>query len=136
MSFDIASLDVVTPSDAGAVMEILDLRTGEVAKDSEGKPVWIKLAGIYSAKTRDAERALNERRILALRDGKPTTDDREATAELFAACTLAWSFDSLDGKEFPCTVENAKAFWLDPRFSPILSQADRFVSKIANFTKG
>jgi hypothetical protein len=135
MSFDIAALDVVTPSDAGAVMELIDLRTGEVAKDSEGKPVWIKLAGVYSSKTREAERALNEQRILSIRDGKPAPSDSEATAGLFAACTLDWSFDTMDGKPFPCTPENAKAFWLDPRFATILNQADRFVSKIANFTK-
>lgn len=140
MSFDISSLDIMTAQDQGAVMEVVDPRTGQVARGADGNPVTITLLGRYSAKARDTQRKLQNRRLDQARRGRSnnmTAEEIEAEAnEILVACTVAWSFDSLDGQPFPCNEANARKFWNDPRFRHIREQADTFVATEGNFSNG
>ena len=136
--FDIATLDTASKADAGSVMEVINPATGEVARDADGTAIFIQLRGKNSPTVRSAQRKIQNRRLDAMRRGKSkvTAEDMDAEGvELLTAATVAWNFQK-DGDAFPCTEENAREFWADPRFKAIRDQADAFIGDDAHFIKG
>lgn len=136
MTFDISKLDSNGPSDEGQDMEVLRM-DGTPARHEDGRSVTITLRGRLSSAVQRVEREINQRRLeLARRGRRPTLEDgdNEMTDTLVAA-TKAWSFDSMDGQPFPCSAENARKFWTDPRFTSLREQGIVFMREDARFTQ-
>lgn len=136
--FDVSQLDAATPADAGATMNIIAPKTGTVARNENGEPITITLLGRFATKIMAVEKTQRLKRIeLARRGHERTPDDAvEEQLEVLIAATVAWNFTSLDGKEFPCTKENARLLYSDQRFLHLRIQAEAFMNDTKNFTNG
>lgn len=135
--FDIAAFDIATPSDEGRPMALRG-GDGKVIRDEKGEPVTITLRGIHSQVAIDCERMITKRLREHTQAG--TLDPEEfaewSLVEMLSALTVSWTFGAMDGKPFPCSLENARKFWGDRRFRHFRAQADDFVRKQGNFMKG
>ena len=61
-----------------------------------------------------------------------TSEEFEAeTIDILAKCTLSWEKVVLEGKELPCTYENAKTVYTN--FIWLREQVDAFINDRANF---
>ncbi len=135
MGFELSQLGTKTKSEAGVPMKIINPATGGLFYDDEKKPVTITLKGRNSQAQRAALRVVQDRRITRqARDVRPTEEEtKEDEIDLLCAITVDWSFTTLDGKPFPPTPENIRAFWADERFTWILEAASRFALNDGNF---
>ena len=135
MGFDIAELDSSGPADDGRDMEVLRL-DGTVVRDEEGSALTITLRGRLSRAVQNADRDIQLRRLENARRGRRATleDAENELTETLVAATKAWKFSKMDGQEFPCSPENARKFWADPRFLHIREQAIVFMREDSRFT--
>jgi len=127
---DLSILDILSPSEEGRKMHLSHPRTGDPWRDSAGNPLYITLLGQHSGAVQGAMEAL-QARLEARSPGAPirTREERAADdAEVLTAATRFWAFETMDGKPFPCTPENARRFWSDPRFAWIRHRALRFIA--------
>jgi hypothetical protein len=139
MSFEISALDSATPAETGFPMFLFKPGTREPVTNELGEPIFIKLRGRLSNSAAAADRAIQLSRLD--RQKKQVVLDGDAlmaaaeqeTVSLLAACTVEWNFDTLDGRPFPYSRENAMKFWGDPRFKSIREQATAFINTDANF---
>ena len=116
---DLASLDTAARCEQGAELELRHPRT------DAGMGVFITLVGIDSRTYRKARAEMIDRQLA--RRGRPDFDERqESTVSALAACTTGWRNVVLDGKELPCTPENARTLYT--RFPWIREQVDAFTS--------
>jgi hypothetical protein len=136
--FDISRVGIHN-LDQGAQMTIVDPVTGAPVMDEKGKPVTITLLGRLADKVQQVVRGqINRRLASASRNGsKPSTIEEAESNQLeqLVAATVAWSFDKMDGKPFPCTEDSARIFWANKAFEPIRRQALTFLEDDANFMK-
>lgn len=118
--FDFASRDCVQRAEQGAELEVIDPITGK------STDVFIVLAGADSPQYRNTSLMFTRRRI---RNGARSEFDPEKlekeNIEVLAACTLSWKGVVLEGKELPCTRENAVMLYT--RFPWVKEQVERFV---------
>lgn len=137
MGFDISNVSTLDQADKGVFMPFLDPKTGDPIRDADKKEVGVVLRGRLSTHGQKAEIARAEKRLeMGRRSQEVSVDTLESeTTELLVALTVSWTFDSLDGKPFPCTPENARSFWSDPRFRAQRERANFWVGNEANFTK-
>lgn len=135
MNFDIAQLDTRTRSEAGQPMELLHPRSGAPILGADKKPVTITLLGPNSEKSRAVNREMAQRRAdKASRGVKMEPEDFERERfDVLTALTVGWTFDMLDGKEFPFNDENCRAFWSDGRWAWVQTQAWGFCQGEGNF---
>jgi hypothetical protein len=133
--FDLASLDTRTRSEAGVPMTVVHPKTRGPVSRADGTVVTITLLGRCSDTYRDKQRELNERNAeMASRGIRQGRDEREQDdIELLVACTRAWTFDQLDGVDFPCTPENARRLWGDTRFLWLRDQSISHIQTDGNF---
>lgn len=122
---DLASLDTVARCEQGAELELTSPATG----DPLG--VYLTLAGVDSRAWRAASAELAEKRLK--KRGVSAEDIRGDGIEILSRCTLAWRNVMVDGRELPCTPENARALY--QRFPWIFEQADRFASDRASYLR-
>ena len=130
---------ILVSEDEGVVLELKD-PAGEPLLQSDGKPVWIKLAGTASNKWRKATDAIGDRRIKTANPRNGTTpksmdEQRNDTAFLLASVTLAWDGIAFDGGPKECTQANAKALYSHPNLIWIVNQVDDFLGEQRNFMK-
>lgn len=115
----------------GAWLTLLHPTTG-VATD-----IRIQLAGLDSARYREHERKISNRRLKqSLRRGGPrqvvTKEELDAEAiDLLATCTLAWENIVENGEPLECTAENARRVYTE--YPWIREQVDAFVGDRSNF---
>ena len=86
-----------------AIVELIDVGTGEVLVDSKGKKMFIEVYGSDSRKYRTVLAnvvSANENK----RAGKKTND--AILTEVLANCIASWNIE-IDGAELPLTVGNA-----------------------------
>lgn len=118
--FDFASRDCVQRAEQGAELEVIDPITGK------STDVFIVLAGADSTRYRNTSLMFTRRRI---RNGARSEFDPEKlekeNIEVLAACTLSWKGVVLEGKDLPCTRENAVMLYT--RFPWVKEQVERFV---------
>jgi hypothetical protein len=139
VEFDVAEMDTLTRSVEGVKMPLVDIRTGLPKRHRDGSPVTITLQGRQSAAFRDTLHQIQQKRAAdrANNAEKPVeseTERREREDRLFLiACTVDWSFKSMDRLPFPCTPANVRKFWHDPRFRTVSENAIAFIMADANF---
>lgn len=139
--FDMADFDTLTHSEAGMPMAVLNPRSKRPVLNDDGNAVTITLLGRQSEVFRSTVKMLTTRQAEtaaaaqasgnALPDAQ-TVRDSENT-ELLIACTRNWTFQRLDGEDFPCTPINVSKFWNDRRFSLIREAALNFMLTDINF---
>lgn len=123
---DLGALDTAALCDKGAELELLHPVTGEPLGAR------ITLAGVDSRLWRRAVAAVADRR--GKRGQRPTAESARADGiEILARCTLGWSGMTLDGKELPCTEENARLVY--GRFPWLREQVDAFCSDRASYLR-
>jgi hypothetical protein len=137
MSFDVASTSTLESSTEGVFMPFLNARTGDPLRDDDGKEVGVTLRGRLSRQGQQFQQDQATKRLEMGRRGQEVSVDtlESETTEMLVALTVGWSFDTLDEKPFPCSPENARKFWSDPRFRAHRERANVFVGNEANFTK-
>jgi hypothetical protein len=135
MSFDIASFDTRTNSQAGVPMTLISIKNRAPIVQPAGTPVTITLFGRTSDVYRDMQRDLQEQNTDKLARGiRPNREERDQDdVELLVVCTKAWTIDQRDGQAFPFTPENARLLWSDLRFLWLRDQAVAFIQTDANF---
>lgn len=136
MSFDLSRLDTATRADQGVDMKVLNPRTGQPVRDSEGNLLVITLMGRNSERAQSFRlQSADERRRFAQENGRPygAEELRDETTRYLATLTVGWSFTHLDGEEFPFSYENAKRLFGDRRFTFIREQADAHIHADGNF---
>jgi len=133
--FDIAKLDTHTLQEKGLPMTVKHPKTGAAVLDDTGKPVTLTLLGRHSDTARGAARRISERTAEQIMRGVRKTEEQVAAdnTDMLVSATVGWSFTKMDGEDFPCTVENAKKFYADPRFRLIKEQALDFFVNEGNF---
>lgn len=134
---DLSDLDyLVTAQEAGVDIDILHPVTRE--------PIGfiIRVAGLDSARVKDAQRKFLDRRLAKRRSSKITAADLEKEATLaLAAAVISWtsveadgtttSTALLDGERLECTRSNAVALF--ERFPWLKEQVDAVVQDRADF---
>jgi hypothetical protein len=127
--FDLSCLDTHTASQAGTPMTLVNYRTLAPMVRPDGSLVTITMLGRASDVYRDTQRALQETRAdRASRGIRPSVDETVAEdVQLLTACTVAWTIDQLDGKDFPCTPDNVRLMWNDQRFTALRDRAIRYI---------
>ena len=135
MNFDVSQLDTRTLSEAGVPMPIKHPRTNAPILGKDGKPVTITLLGPNSAKAKAVNRELQARRAdFAARGVKMEPKDFERERfDLLVALTTGWTFDQLDGKPFPFSPDNLRAFWADQRWEWLQSEAWQWCQSDGNY---
>jgi hypothetical protein len=135
--FDISKLDTLSLSQEGVEMPVVNPRTKEPVRGSDGKVITITLLGKNSDVARAAMRRISDRASeRAMRGIKSTPEDRERDdTEFLASVTRHWTFTEMDGQSFPCTAENATRLWSDPRLRHLREQALGFVLDDGNFLR-
>jgi hypothetical protein len=136
MPFDLSEMDTLTLAEAGVPMPILNLRTRTPVVDDDGSAVTITFAGRQSETFREVLKAIQTRRGEAVNrlgvNIDAETKERE-DIDILIACTLAWTIKTLDHQPFPCSPQNIRKLWNDPRFRPLREQAMGFLLNDANF---
>ena len=124
-TLDLAALDTAALCEQGAELELVHPGTGAPLG------VWITMAGIDSRIWRGAVAAQTWSRR-GRRDLTP--DEIQAGAvDILARCTLGWRGVVLEGKELPCTMENARMLY--SRLPWVREQVDRFASDRASYLR-
>lgn len=139
MNFDLAPIDTKTLSEEGVDMIVKLMGSDEPLLAKNGKAVALKLLGPDSAVYRDISRAQLKKRLTRSTDAKKLNDldfdevDADGL-ELITACVVGWSnvFDT-EGKEIPCTKENARKLF--EGYPVLREQVDAFVATRTHFIK-
>lgn len=119
-------------SEKGITVPVLRLDNGEPLVNGEEK-VTITIKGPDSKVFRDAENAINAKRLKAVAAGGDFDDER-AKCELLAAVTMAWT-GMHDGKTAaPCTPDNAVQLYM--AFPAVRDQVFNRVHSRRFFIKG
>lgn len=137
MAFDIGTARAPALN-SGTFFQLTD-PTGKPLADEKGMRVGVVLLSrngmVGMAKARD----LGNQRLAKARAGtlnQSTVETNEAEgADILACLTKSWTFDTMDGEDFPCTPENALRFWSDDRNVRWRRDAEDFVASEANFMK-
>lgn len=139
--FDMASLDLLSPSEEGREFTPRHPNTGEpwiVEPAQPGRPAVLltftllgRWAGICQQKS-DEISARNDARPVG---APPLTADEIAAdnAEYLSVAVRRWTLPQLDGQPFPCTTENARKLFADPRFAWLRSRLLEFHRNDGNF---
>jgi hypothetical protein len=132
--FDIASFDILTPSEEGRDVTLLHPKTGQPWMDDAKRPITITVLGRWSGIVQQTSEAIEARRAARPSGVPETLDDRIlADAEYMAAATRRWSFTHLGGEAFPFTPANAVKLYSDPRFPWLRIQVMNFHRQDGNF---
>lgn len=136
---DFSTLDSRAAAESGAVIDLLDPRSGEPLLDDDGKPYWIEIIGMDSAKLRAVSQSIVGKRVTNIRKGKGVEYDADAEdAEkfrLYATATKSWNVPTFDGQVLECNEKNARKLYADPRFPWIAEQIDKEIANRARFFK-
>ncbi len=117
-------------------MPVRHPRTGAVIINEETKePVTITVLGKNSATARAVTRVVQERNSDKVSRGFKFTDDDmlRDNAEILAACTVAWTFEKMDGEDYPCNQQNAYKLYSDRRMKTVYEQVLNFWSDSGNY---
>lgn len=139
---DLSQLDVMTPSDEGYWLEILNPATKKpiafVSKDSTEVTMAFKLAGPHSERM---QRYLAESLNKTIKDGRKgnLSNDAEAVQAreiaLYAHATLDWRIPKVDGNWLEPTPANIRRVLADLRFSWVRDQVAQGVGDQDPFMK-
>jgi hypothetical protein len=78
----------------------------------------------------------NKRLEIARKQGSFSTSvevNETETTEMLVSLTVSWTFDTYEGRDFPCTPDNARTFWSDDKNVRWRRDAEDFISSEANF---
>jgi hypothetical protein len=138
-TMDFSTLDSQAAAEAGAVIELEDPRSGETLTDDDGKPYYVEIIGMDSAKLRAVSQGIVGKRIVNIRKGKGGEYDADAEdAEkfrLYAKATKSWYVPTLDGEVLECNEKNARKLYSDPRFPWISEKIDKEIANRQRFFK-
>lgn len=130
--FDLASL---AQSDSG-ILHLRDPTTTELLYHEDKRPLTITLCSpdsqLFKQRQRDrANAAMDQQRNVF-----PTAEDaeREAT-NILVDGTIAWTI-GVDGKEPPCTEQEARKLYDDSRLGWVRDAVNRYMGRRANFIVG
>jgi len=135
--FDLAALDTKTLSEQGMPMPIIHPRTRTPIMNEDGTPLTITLLGRHSEAFRETLRASQQGRADLTARGIAISDEHREREDIntLVACTRDWTFQVLDGKEFPCTPQNVRKLWNDTRFRGLRETAIGFILSDGNFLR-
>jgi hypothetical protein len=134
------SLEELSFSDvSGAVMEIEHPATGEVIRDTEGNPAWIRLLSTESDKGVKINNKIMNQNLESMQKKKGLSAEKtiEQTAELLAELTEDWYLVSPKSGEpidDECNKQNARKAYRDNKW--LRDQAEDFAADLGNFTEG
>jgi hypothetical protein len=100
-----------------------------------GQPITITVHGRNSAAFQNLQVEFQRRGADRTARSITLTNEEayQERAEIVAACTMGWTFDSMDGQPFPFSAENAERFWSDGRWRWLLDEAYLFIAQDGNF---
>lgn len=145
---DLSELDVCSPAEAGAWLELRSPKTGNPIELSPADPdtntpavtAAIKLRGANSTTAQQffrrrtnsqlATAAMGRKRIVL--EAEDLLDDQ---ATLLATVTVEWRLPPIDKRAVPFSIEAAKRLYLDPRFIWIKNQVEAFFNDETPFLK-
>ncbi len=135
---DLNQLDVMSPSDEGYWLEIVNPVTKKPIPLTTGEVAAIKLAGPRSERmqkfiTQALDRVIRDQRKGTLANDAESSRARET--EIYVHAVLDWRLPPLDGKELPCTPKNARMLFNDLRFSWLREQVAAGVNDETPFLK-
>ena len=123
---DLASLDVISAAEKGAVMHLTHPVTGVELGSS------MRLAGVDSEIYQKAQRATVNKRVNKRRSLQLTQEElEEENYTHLARITLGWDNIVLEGEQLLFSFENARMLYR--RFPWIREQVDRFVHDRGNY---
>jgi hypothetical protein len=103
-----------------------------VPKAVDGKPLDISFLCI--GRNTEEYRRITHRNALKYASGrKGNLEEVVGSADLFIACVKDWKGITIDGKEYPCTKENKKSMYDNPRMKWLCEQIEAFIIEDANF---
>lgn len=139
MAFDLSDVDAQAAAERGRGIQIKDPRdaTGETLLMVDGEPFTIYIVGSDSKKVKAKVHQTLDKAYEAARKGKGSSsaaDAEKEVADTLAAATTHWTpVLPLDGQPFPCTEQNARKLYSDPRFPFIAEQLAKEVENRAAF---
>jgi hypothetical protein len=139
MAFDFSTRDTAEAASKGIPVPLMDpAKKGEPLLDGEGNQPTIVILGGDAPKVREATHktldAYYERARKGAAEGRSKSDERD-TINRLAAATVSWAHIALDGKELPCTEDNARKFYA--RFFWVAEQLQKVIDdRAAFFTQG
>lgn len=135
--FDLDQLNTSDLANRGVVMEVRHPITGEVAVDSNKKPVTLTLCGEDSDVYRRSQREAADRRIQARQSGRRmamTAEELEnESLQTLIDCTRGWSGLGVAGVELEFSAENALLLYR--KFPWLREQAEAFIQDRSRFLK-
>jgi hypothetical protein len=141
MAFDFSNRDTAEAASRGIPVFLTDpaSKSGEPLVDGEGNQPCIVILGGDAPKVRAVTHKALDAYYERSRKGDNvkgrTKRDEEELIQRLAAATVSWVHIALDGKDLPCTEENAKKFYT--RFLWVAQQLQNVIDdRAAFFTSG
>lgn len=141
----LASLNIATTANRGAVMNVLHPNDRTPLKQADGSEITITLLGRDSDEFIKADRAARKaiREALVRRTPYAPADEDRAADQTLAACTVAWSGipagwlepGGTSEEPAPFSAENAAKLYGNPGVRWLREQVDEFIAARANFMK-
>ena len=122
---------------ATSIMTVYGLDGETPLQGKDGGVTTIELYSVDSKEYREAiqkqSRKLLKRKGFRVSSLEFQSDEEQEArrSELTASVTVSWKGFELDGKDFPCTLENAKTLY--DKFPFIREQVEFFISERKNF---
>jgi hypothetical protein len=141
MAFDFSTRDTAEAASKGIPVGLMDPaseKLSEPLRTSDGNQPTIVILGGDAPKVRAATHktldAYYERSRKGAAKGRTKSDEID-TINRLAAATVSWAHIALDGKELPCTEDNARKLYT--RFFWIAEQLQKVIDdRAAFFTQG
>lgn len=141
MAFDFTQRDTAKEAEKGIPVFLMDPASPGLSRpllDDEGNQPAIVIMGGDAPKVRETTHHALDAYYERARKGETkgrTKQDEQDTIKRLAAATVSWVHVALDGKELPCTYENAVKLYT--RFFWIAEQLQRVIDdRAAFFTQG
>lgn len=135
---DLNALDVMTPSDEGYWLELVNPVTKKPIFLPDGQVAGIKLAGPRSERMQKFITEALDKVIRDQRKGNLANDaesQRARETEIYVHATLEWRLPKLDGKELTLSLRAARQLYSDLRFSWLREQVAAGVNDETPFLK-
>lgn len=134
---DLSALDVRAAAEAGLFVHLRHPGTKELLFDAAGAPIGVEIEGTDGERCATVTRMIVNARVDRAQKTKSTTVDiatiEDEGAVRLAAVTRRWNLPPIDGAALECTPRNAKALYLNPRFSWIPEQLNEAFGDRASF---
>jgi hypothetical protein len=128
---DFAKLNETEHADKGAVLKNIKAPDGKTVIDG----VEIRLLGENSTVGRAAQSLMRKTMTTRSLLDVPIDDQHAKMTDKLVSLTISWKGIDMDGKEYACTPENARALYSNPGYEWLRLQVIGFIQDASNFFK-